>query len=113
MAYNFLYFISGTVKFYTDDIFNKSVVSRITGISFHSNHVQTIEREVFNKEKKRKIVLGKKKKKVKQIHGEKNSSVAKFQNLIGKTILVCPGETFTDYVPNCIQICRRNTELSN
>ena len=65
------------------------------------------------KKKKRKIVLGKKKKEVKQIHGEKNSSVAKFQNLIGKTILVCPGETFTDYVPNCIQICRRNTELPN
>ena len=58
MAYNFLYFISGTVKFYIDDIFNKSVVSRITGISFHSNHVQTIEREVFNKEKKKKDRVG-------------------------------------------------------
>ena len=49
MAYNFLYFISGTVKFYTDDIFNKSVVSRITGISFHSNHVQTIEKFISSK----------------------------------------------------------------
>ena len=37
------------------------------------------------------------KKKVKQIHDVKNSAIAKFQNLIGKAIFVCPGKPFTNY----------------
>ena len=38
----------------------------------------------------------------------KTSAIAKFQNLIGKAIFMCPGKTFTSYVPSCTRICRRN-----
>ena len=31
----------------------------------------------------------------------KTSAIAKFQNLIGKAIFVCPGKRFTGYVPSC------------
>ena len=45
---------------------------------------------------------------VKQMHDGKTSAIAKFQNLIGKVIFVCPGKPFTSYPPNCTHICRRN-----
>ena len=46
-------------------------------------------------------------KKVKWMRDGKTSAKAKFQNVIGKAIFVCPGKNFTSYVPNCTHICRR------
>ena len=42
--YNFIYFIDGTVKLYTDDVVNKSVVFRITEISHIIPRLFTLKR---------------------------------------------------------------------
>ena len=53
-SYNFIYFIGGTVKLHTDEIFNKSVVFRNTETSHYS--CLKNERKFFKKENVAKIM---------------------------------------------------------
>ena len=42
------------------------------------------------------------------MHVGKTSATTKFQNPIGKTILVSREKSFASYVPYCAHICRKN-----
>ena len=101
---NFIGVISGTVKLHTDDIFNKSVIFRITEKVGHIIHVQEKlkQRFLIKKKSQRSCWI----EKIKQIHKGKTSTVAKFQTLNEKLIFVSPGKTVSNYVPNCTHICR-------